>query len=92
MNDDDLSYIMGSDIRQAILLSVLQEKGPATEIISRVSMIYNKEISETRYFYMHRLIKGLVDHGFIKHNNVARNRIYSITELGREALQYMGVI
>ena len=83
MNDDQLSFVMGSKRRQETLLCIAQEKGMAIDIAQRlnihVTLLYNT-------------LRALSKNKLIAHNNVKRYKVYHITQDGLDVLKHMGVI
>ena len=81
--DDDISFIMGSNLRQDVLLALFQNKMTVVQL----SNFLHKHPTA-----LYRIVKELTDRGLLTHNNVARYRIYQITNKGIEVLKEIDVI
>lgn len=83
MDDNILSFIMGSIHRQDVLLALYQKK----MTVSQLSNFLHKDSS-----MLYRIVKELTDRNLLAHNNVSRFRIYKITDKGVEVLKMIDVI
>lgn len=83
VDDDVLSFIMGSERRQDVLLALSQKRMTVPQFSNEFNL------SPTG---LYRTFNELNKKGLITHNNVSRHRIYSITDKGIELLKYIGVI
>lgn len=83
MDDNTLSFIIGSERRQDVLLALSQKRMTVPQFSNEFNLDTNG---------LYRTFNELTEKGLIKHNDVSRYRIYSITDKGLELLKYIGVI
>lgn len=83
MNDDDLSFIMGSIRRQDVLLALSQSKMTVGQLSNVTNINPNM---------LYRIVRELTERGLLAHNDVSRYKIYRTTDQGIELLESIGVI
>lgn len=83
MNDDDLSFIMGSTRRQDVLLALSQAKMTVGQLSNATNINPNM---------LYRIVRELTERELLAHNDVARYKIYRTTDKGKELLESIGVI
>lgn len=83
MNDNDLSFIIGSTRRQDVLLALAQKKMTVGEVADKI---------DVKPIVLYKTFRELTEKGFITHNDVRRFKIYRITDKGLELLTSIGVI
>ena len=76
--DNLVSYVISSQPRIDVLHSLGSNgKMTANEVSKNVQVSYT---------YGWKLLQGLKEHGIVDHNNVHRNHLYSLTNLGKRVL------
>lgn len=76
--DNLVSYVISSQPRIDVLHSLGSNgKMTANEISKNVQVSYT---------YGWKLLQGLKEHGIVDHNDVHRNHLYSLTNLGKRVL------
>lgn len=76
--DNLVSYVISSQPRTDVLHSLGSNgKMTANEISKKCSVSYT---------YGWKLLQGLKEHGIVDHNDVHRNHLYSLTNLGKRVL------
>lgn len=83
MNDDDLSFIMGSTRRQDVLLALSQSKMTVGQL---------SNVTKINPNMLYRIVRELTERELLAHNDVARYKIYRTTDKGIELLESIGVI
>lgn len=76
--DNLVSYVISSQPRIDVLHSLGSNgKMTANEVSKNV---------QVSYAYGWKLLQGLKEHGIVDHNDVHRNHLYSLTNLGKRVL------
>lgn len=76
--DNLVSYVISSQPRIDMLHSLGSNgKMTANEVSKKVQVSYT---------YGWKLLQGLKEHGIVNHNDVHRNRLYFLTNLGKRVL------
>lgn len=81
--DNDISFIMGSNSRQEVLLALSQKK----MTVPQLSNFLHKQPAT-----LYRIVKEFTDRGLVMHNDVSRYRIYQTTKKGVDILKAIDVI
>ena len=83
MEDDILSYMMGSRYRLDVLLALYQKKMTVNQM---------SDFLHINTSYLYTVLSGLKKRKLVTHNDVARHQIYRITDDGIKVLREIGVL